>query len=150
MRIQSQLLLIFVCLNAGMTLVDGLGSAGVIPGYALSHGLTNSTSSSTDPNSAAVQYGNATDIAGQWTAKAPTVIGVIGDVVGALPWYFKMIADVITGFPFLIAQLGSAFPLDNTSANVVLLFVTALSVIWGWLMVSFIVELISGRFLNEG
>jgi hypothetical protein len=40
--------------------------------------------------------------------------------------------------------------LDPLSSNVVLVISVALSSVWGWLMASFIVELISGRMLNEG
>ena len=150
MRVQSQLLLIFVCLNAGMTLVDGLGNLGVIPGYSMAHSLTNSSSIPTDANSAAVQYGNASQIATSWSQNPPTLLGTIGDILGSLPWYFRMILDIFTGFPFLIAQLSSAFALDALSSNVVLVISVALSSVWGWLMASFIVELISGRMLNEG
>ena len=130
-----------------MTCVDGLGAAGVIPGYSLAHGLSGSIP--TDPSQAAIQYGNASDIATQWTKNPPTALGTIGDILGSLPWYFKMVIDIFSGFPFLIAQLGSAFPLDAASSNVVLIFAVALSTVWGWLMASFIIEIISGRFLNE-
>lgn len=150
MRVQSQLLLIFICLNAGMTMVDGLGMLGVIPGYSLAHSLSNSTSTPLNPSNAAVQYGNASEIATQWSANPPTILGMIGDILGSLPWYFKMILDVIGGFPFLIVQLASSFALDPISAAAILCISSALSLIWGWLMASFIIELISGRMLNEG
>lgn len=150
MRIQSQLLLIFICLNAGMTLVDGLGTLGVIPGYAYAHGISNSTSTSLNPSDAAVQYGNASQIADSWSKNPPTILGMIGDILGSLPWYFKMILDIIGGFPFVIVQLASGFALDPLSSAVVVCFSSALSLIWGWLMASYIIELISGRMLNEG
>jgi hypothetical protein len=150
MRVQSQLLLIFICLNAGLTLVDGLGNLGVIPGYSLAHSLSNSTAISSSPTDAAVQYGNASQIATSWSQNPPTLLGTVGDILGSLPWYFTMIIDIFTGFPFLIVQLSSAFALDPLSSNVVLVISVALSSVWGWLMASFIVELISGRLLNEG
>lgn len=144
MRIQSQLLLIFVCINAAMGLVVALQGFGVI-------NLFGSISTSdTDLNSAAVQYGDAGEIAEAWSTRdPPTLLGVIGDIMGSIPWYFTMILSVIAGFPMLILQLSSAFPLDPVASNVVLAFDIALVAIWGWLMASFIIELISGRPLNE-
>ena len=149
MRKQSQLLLLFICINVGMSMVDGLGSLGAIPGYSYAHGLSNSTSIPNDPSAAAVQYGNASEIATAWSQNPPTLLGTIGDILGSLPWYFRMILDIFTGFPFLVAQLASAFTLDPLSSNVVLVISVGLSSVWGWLMASFIVELISGRMLNE-
>lgn len=147
MRIQSQLLLIMVCINAGMAFADGLGALNILPGYSLTHPISNSTFiNGTD---SLVQYGNATDNAVQWSASPPSVIGVIGDIVGSLPGYFKVIVDLIGGFPILIIQIGNMFPLDSISELVVVLFASAMATIWGFLMLSYVFELISGRMVNE-
>ena len=144
MRIQSQLLLIFVCINAAMGLVSALQGFGVIDLF----GSVSVPEQTLD--SAAVQYGDGAEIAESWSTRdPPTLLGVVGDIMGSIPWYFTMILSVIAGFPMLILQLSSAFPLDPTAANVVLAFDIALVAIWGWLMASFIIELISGRPLNE-
>jgi hypothetical protein len=148
MRLQSQLIIIIICLNAGMALVDGLGALGVLPAYTISHPLTNQTTSTN--GAGIVQYGNASDIADKWSQNAPSTIGVIGDMVGSLPTYFKIIADVIGGFPLLIIQIGAMFPLDSVSTAVVLAFATAMATIWGYLMVTYIIELISGRYIADG
>jgi hypothetical protein len=148
MRIQSMLLIALVCVNAGMALVDGLGALGVLPAYSYVHPLSNQTVVS--GSGGLVQYGNASDIATQWSGNPPTTIGVIGDIVGSLPIYFKIIIDLIGGFPLLIVQLGAIFPLDTVSGYVVLAFAGAMATVWGYLMVTFIIELISGRYIADG
>jgi hypothetical protein len=141
---QSQLLLIFVCINAAMGLVSALQGLGVIDLF----GSISVPEQTLD--SAAVQYGDAGQIAEAWSTRdPPTLLGVIGDIMGSIPWYFSMILGVIAGFPMLILQLSSAYPLDPVASYVVLSFDIALVSIWFWLMTSFIIELISGRPLNE-
>jgi len=144
MRIQAQLLLIFVCINAAMGLVTALQGLGVIDLFS-----TISTPAQ-DLNSAAVQYGDAGEVAEAWSTRdPPTLLGVIGDIMGSIPWYFTTMLSLVAGFPMLILQLSSAFPLDPVASNVVLAFDIALVGIWSWLMFSFVIELISGRPLNE-
>ncbi len=94
MRIQSQILIALICFNAAIAFVDALGELNVLPGYNYAHGLgTNST----DYNGALVQYGNATDLATSWSQNPPSVVAVIGDIVGSLPSYFKIVIDLIGG-----------------------------------------------------
>ncbi|MCL2476327.1 hypothetical protein [Candidatus Bathycorpusculum sp.] len=144
MRIQAQLLLIFVCINAAMGLVTALQGLGVIDLFSAI-----STPEQT-LDSAAVQYGDPGEIATAWSTRdPPTLLGVIGDIMGSIPWYFSMMLSLVAGFPMLVLQLSSAFPLDPLASNVVLAFDMALVAIWGFLMVSFVIELISGRPLNE-
>lgn len=147
MRIQSQIIIALICLNAAIAFADGLGELGVLPGYNYAHGLTGTNS--TDYEGAMVIYGNATDLAANWSNDPPTTIGVIGDIVGSLPSYFKVILDVIGGFPILIIQLSNMFALDSTSTLVVAAFATFLGTPFGFLMFSYIIELISGRVVNE-
>lgn len=148
MRIQSELILIFICLTAAVTLVDGLGAAGCVPGYSYVHQASNSTQA--QGTGAAIQYGNATAIATNWSKNPPTTIGVIGDIVGSLPIYFQVLSNVFAGPALLIIQIANMFPLDAPSSNVVLLFAGAIETIWAYLMVSFVVELVSGRYIVEG
>lgn len=148
MRIQSELIIIFICITGGMVLVDGLGVAGCVPGYSYVHALSNGTVPV--GSSSLVQYGNATQIAQQWSAKPPTTIGVIGDIVGSLPGYFQIIAIALAGPGALIIQIAGMFPLDAASANIVVLFAAAVTVVWGYLMATFVVELLSGRYIVEG
>ncbi len=130
-----------------MALVDGLGALNVLPAYSIAHPLSNQTTNTN--GGGIVQYGNASDIANSWSANPPTTIGVIGDIVGSLPIYFKIIADVIGGFPLLIIQVGAMFPLDAVSQAVILVLATAMATVWGYLMITFIIELISGRYIAE-
>lgn len=146
MRIQSQILIALICLNAAIAFSDGLGALGVLPGYSYVHPLSQN---GTTPEGAMVQYGNATDAASSWSQNPPTVIGVIGDIVGSLPSYFKVLIDVIAGFPLLIIQLSSIFALDVTGTLVIVAFAALLGTPFGFLMFSYIIELISGRPLNE-
>ena len=148
MRVQSELIIMFICLTAAMVLVDGLGAAGAVPGYSYVHAPSNSTVP--QGTGAMVQYGNATQLSQQWSANPPTTIGVIGDIVGSLPIYFKILADVFAGPVALIVQLANMFPLDEASGNIVILFAGAIETVWAYLMVSFILELISGRYIVEG
>jgi hypothetical protein len=67
-----------------------------------------------------------------------------------LPIYFKILADVFAGPAVLIIQLANMFPLNAASGNVVILFAGAIETVWAYLMVSFIVELVSGRYIVEG
>jgi hypothetical protein len=146
LRIQSQILIALICFNAAIAFVDTLGIIGVLPGYNFAHGLgTNST----DYNGAMVQYGNATDMATSWSQNPPTAIGVIGDIVGSLPSYFKIVIDLIGGFPILIIQLSNMFALDATGALVIAALATFLATPFGFLMFSYIVEWISGRSQND-
>jgi hypothetical protein len=137
-----------------MVLVDGLGAVGVqyniqlVPGYNYTHAASNSTQP--QGTGAMVQYGNATQLAQQWSSNPPTTIGVIGDIVGSLPIYFKILADVLAGPAVIIIQLANMFPLDTVSANIVVLFAAAIETIWAYLMVTFCIELISGRYIVEG
>jgi len=127
-----------------------MGLVVALQGFGVINLFGSISTSDTDLNSAAVQYGDAGEIAEAWSTRdPPTLLGVIGDIMGSIPWYFTMILSVIAGFPMLILQLSSAFPLDPVASNVVLAFDIALVAIWGWLMASFIIELISGRPLNE-
>ncbi len=146
MRIQSQILIALICFNAAIAFVDALGTIGVVPGYNYAHSLS---TNSTDYNGAMVQYGNATDLAASWSTNPPTTIGVIGDIVGSLPSYFKIVIDLIGGFPILIIQLSNMFALDATSALVVAALATFLATPFGFLMFSYIVEWISGRSQND-
>lgn len=146
MRTASQIIIALICLNAAIAFADGLGALGVLPAWNYTHGLS---VNSTDPTGALVQYGNATDMATTWSSNPPTVIGVIGDIVGSLPSYFKIIVDVIGGFPILIIQLSNMFALDPTGTLVVLVFASLLATPFGFLMFSYIIELISGRSLFD-
>jgi len=146
LRIQSQILIALICFNASIAFVDALGVIGVVPGYNYAHSLgTNST----DYNGALVQYGNATDLASSWSQNPPTTIGVIGDIVGSLPSYFKIVVDLIGGFPILIIQLSNMFALDSTGSLVIAALATFLATPFGFLMFSYIIEWISGRTQND-
>ncbi len=145
MRIQSQIIIAIICINAAIAFYDGAGALGLVPSFEYAHPLTNSTYSGGEP----VQYGNASDVATQWTKNPPSVIGIIGDIVGGLPIYFKVILDVIGGLPMLVAQLASAFALDTVSASALLLVSTLLGTPFGFLMFSYIVELITGRVIHD-
>lgn len=131
-----------------MVLVDGLGAAGAVPGYSFVHAPSNSTQP--QGTGAAVQYGNATAISTNWSVNPPTTIGVIGDIVGSLPIWFQILIPVFAGPATLIIQIASMFPLDAASANIVVLFAGAIEGVWAYLMVSFVLELISGRYVTEG
>jgi hypothetical protein len=146
MRIQSQIIIALIILNACIAAYDGFGALGLIPEYAYVHQLNQTQLT---PDEGLVQYGNASEIAEDWSQNPPTVIGVIGDIVGSLPTYFKIIIDVIAGFPMLIIQIADAFALDTVTASAILVFATLFGTPFGFLMVSYIIELISGRTLNE-
>lgn len=135
-----------ICINAAIAFVDTLGELGFMPGYEFAHALS---TNSTDVDGAMVQYGNATDAATSWSENPPSVIAVIGDIVGSLPSYFKIILDVIAGFPLLIIQLSNMFALDATASLVITAVATMFATPFGFLMFSYIIELISGRSLND-
>lgn len=146
MRIQSQIVIALICINAAVAFYDGLGALGVVPEYQFTHGLNQTQLT---PDQAQVQYGNASELAEGWSQNPPTVIDLVGDIVGSLPSYFKVILDVFGGFTMLILQLASAVPLDPVSAAVITLFATLLATPFGFMMLAYIVELISGRTTNE-
>ena len=146
MRIQSQIIIALIIMNACIAAYDGFGALGIIPEYAYVHPLNQTQLT---PDEGMVQYGNASDIAADWSQNPPTVIGVIGDIVGSLPTYFKVLIDIFAGFPMLIIQIASAFALDTVSSAAILVFATLFGTPFGFLMVSYIIELISGRPLNE-
>jgi hypothetical protein len=146
LRIQSQIIIALIILNACIAAYDGFGVLGLIPEYAYIHPLNQTQLT---PEQGMVRYGNASDIAADWSQNPPTVIGVIGDVVGSLPTYFKVLIDIFAGFPMLIIQIASAFALDTVSSAAILVFATLFGTPFGFLMVSYIIELISGRTLNE-
>lgn len=147
MRIQSQIIIAILCINAAIAFVDTLGYLEVIPGWGYAHGL--SEGANVDYEGSMVEYGNATDIATQWSQNPPSVIAVVGDIVGSLPSYFKIIVDIIGGFPLLIIQLGSMFALNDVAVLVIAAVATLLATPFGFLMFSYIIELISGRQMNE-
>jgi len=146
LRIQSQIIIALIILNACIAAYDGFEALGLIPEYAYIHPLNQTQLT---PDEGMVQFGNASDIAADWSQNPPTVIGVIGDIVGSLPTYFKVLIDIFAGFPMLIIQIASAFALDTVSSAAILVFATLFGTPFGFLMVSYIIELISGRTLNE-
>jgi len=145
MRVQSQLLVLFVCLNAAMGMVTELSNLGIVNLFG-----STGVDAPKSVGDAMVQYGDAPAIADDWSKKPPTVLGMIGDILGSIPWYFRIAMSGIAGFPILAVQLANAYALDPMGNAIVTIFVVGLTLVWGWLMASFIIELISGRFLNEG
>ena len=130
-----------------MVFVDTAGNLNLIAGYNYSHPV-NGTATSTGKN--LVTNGDINNTINKWSGSNPTIIGMIGDILGALPWYFGKLTEIMFGFTFLIDRMAQAFPnLDVASLAMVNAVEVALGGVFAWLGFSYIIELISGRPLNE-
>jgi hypothetical protein len=130
-----------------MVFVDSCGNANLIAGYNYSH-PTNSSATSTGQN--LVTNGDINNTINKWSGSNPTILGMIGDILGALPWYFGKITELMFGFTFLIDRMAQCFPnLDPISLGVISGVETLLGGVFAWLAFSYIIELITGRPLNE-
>jgi hypothetical protein len=147
-----------LCLNLAVTLVNSLGAVGAIPGYNYLHPISGANSTlALNQSQNLVSYGNVSSAAGGWinsTSNYGTgilgVFGMIGDIVNSLPTFFKIMLSVVFGFPALIASICTVYglnPLNPVSSSdyVVTIFLVAFEGIFFYLMLLFVVELISGR-----
>ncbi len=141
MRTQNQIIIFILCINVAMAMVDAFGS-GVIAGTQ----YTSNPSDSGTLNTYASEY-NATSTASEW--QPPTLLTAIGDIVWSLPKFFIIILDIIGGFPLLLIRIGNLFVFDSFAAAAWLVFCSGIGVVFGYIMVMFIIELVSGRSLND-
>jgi len=120
-----------------------LGSLGVIPGM----GYTQQLNATGTTEQYAERF-NATTIMVIW--KPPTInIPIIGDVFGGLMFFFTQILFIIAGFPIWIVSLGQAYITDATGLLVWNVIAGTISAIFGIYMSWFIIQLITGRVLND-
>jgi hypothetical protein len=104
MRIQSQIIIAIICINAAIAFGDSLGALGVLPGYDVAHSLSvNGTST----EAAMVQYGNGL----MWLRNgAVTANGYWGswDIVGSLPSSLRLLLMCSLVFPASSSSLAAS------------------------------------------
>lgn len=144
MRVQNQIVIFILCLNVALAMVDAFGSA-VIPGTG--YGYSGPPSDNGSALGTYTSEYNATDVAANW--QPPSVLTAIGDIVWSLPKFFIIMLDIVAGFPLLLIRIGAMFAFDATAGATWLVFCGGLGAIFGYMMVTFILELISGRPLND-
>jgi hypothetical protein len=146
LRIESQILIIVLIMNLTVLMIMDLGSIGAIPGVVYMQQL-NATGTTTQYQ----ERFNASAIIDPRTGwNPPTVsIPIIGDVFGGLMFFFKQVAFIIAGFPLWLLSLGNTYITDTNGLLTWNIIAGTISAIFGIYMSWFIIQLITGRVLNE-
>lgn len=145
MRVETQIILFILILNISTILVTSLGDLGVIAGVSFNKPSNATTGNYTQYE----QQFNASDTMKTWEQPVGTLT-LLGDLWGGLQFFFKMIAFVFVGFPYMLWTLGDAFIMEGTVEMLVWQAITgALTAIFGIYMSFYIIQLITGRQMNE-
>ena len=143
MKIESGILIFILILNLSVLLVTDLGRLGVVPGVGNTQQL-NATGTRDDYE----DRFNATNIIRTW--EPPTInIPIVGDVFGALMFFFDQITFIVAGFPIFLWDLGAVYITDATGLLVWQAISGTIAAVFVIYMSWFIIQLISGRVMNE-
>jgi hypothetical protein len=134
-----QIILFIICLNVATTLVTQLGIAGTA--------YVNPTNT-TGPSEDYASRFNASDVAVHWT---PTTYGipVIGDIFGGFYLFFNTVKFVIAGFPLMLVWIGDTYIVDAAGKTAYNFLIAAILVPFYVLMAIWVIEFISGRYMND-
>lgn len=144
MRVQTQILIFILCINTMFTLVLNLNAAGTPIGGLQYVQPTNTTGSFNDTTSRF----NATQIANQWSQNTFN-IPVIGDIWSGFSFLIKNIGYLLGGFAFMFAWIGDSMLTDSSARVAFDILSGAIGAIFSVLMALWMVEIISGRVLND-
>lgn len=145
MRIESTILIFVLILNLSVLMVTNLGRLGVIPGAGPSGVQQLNATGTTEQFE---ERFNATYIIRQW--EPPTVsIPIVGDVFGGLMFLWDQITFIVAGFPIFLWDLGAVYITDATGLFVWQVISGTLAVIFSIYMSWFVIQLITGRVINE-
>jgi len=73
----------------------------------------------------------------------------VGDVFGALMFFFDQITFIVAGFPIFLWDLGAVYITDATGLLVWQAISGTIAAVFVIYMSWFIIQLISGRVMNE-
>ena len=144
MRVQTQILIFILCINVSFTLLMNLNASGTPIGGMNYVQPLNASSSFNDTIN---QY-NATAVASAWSQNTYS-IPVIGDIFSGFSFLIKNMAYLLGGFAFMLSWIGDGMIVDSGARAAWVVITGALSAMFAVLMFLWMIELISGRVLND-
>jgi hypothetical protein len=141
MRVQWELLLALFIINLSIGLVMGLALPGTAQ-VANNQPITNATQYEQQFNSSKIET---------WGGKGNPLQGipVIGDIFGGFLFLTQNIQFLIDGLPSLLTYLEHAYITDSSAQLAFEVIANVLRAIYAFLIMIFLIEFISGRYMSD-
>ena len=140
MKVQWQILLFIFCLN----LTFGLAIAVAVPGTEYVTPVVQG------PNATEYEeHFNATELAEGWDQNPLSGIPIIGDVFAGFSFAWQYMQYLVDGFPMLLGFIRNTYITSSAGIVVFLVLENVLRAIFALLIVTFLIEFMSGRVFTD-